>query len=478
MTTLRRQPVSHNPYRASFEHLVTELGTALASAFPQEVAFGEVEAMMLRATNEAVRRSLQSRLQRIADSFGDLVALGSRSYKRHQPGRARYFSLCGAMEVDRWTYRPADQRNGKTIVVLDKAAGIAASATPALAFALAQGVAKAPIRSVAADLCAAYREPPSRTKIDRIGRYLGGLVNDAIEDIEPEVRAEETIPAGAKAINLGLDRTTIPMEESSDDEGTNVQSRITVRYRMGYVATSCVTNENGEALATRRYAAPAHEGPKRILERVKADLLRALRQNPALNIGVVQDGAPEMWNLMRDMLDDIPGIGRRRRMGRPVHWRETIDRYHLMEKLGRVLEILVPGDQERRGHIWAKWDAALDRRDGAINDIHRWIDDEKFKASATARREVDKLLGNYLLVHHQFRYASLRGLGLQQGSGVTEGACKSLIAMRAKRSGQRWSPVGISAVLAIRTLLDSDRLEAFWPRFARRFVASDLAMAA
>ena len=61
-----------------------------------------------------------------------------------------------------------------------------------------------------------------------------------------------------------------------------------------------------------------------------------------------------------------------------------------------------------------------------------------------------------------FRYASLAEDGLHSGSGVTEGACKFLIAARAKRSGQRWTKKGITAVLALRSLLASERLPQFW----------------
>lgn len=71
-------------------------------------------------------------------------------------------------------------------------------ATPALAFAVAQGVAKAPIRSVEEDLRAAYLSPPSGSKMDRIGRYLGEQVNRSVEEIEPLLRACERLPAGAK----------------------------------------------------------------------------------------------------------------------------------------------------------------------------------------------------------------------------------------------------------------------------------------
>ncbi len=68
-----------------------------------------------------------------------------------------------------------------------------------------------------------------------------------------------------------------------------------------------------------------------------------------------------------------------------------------------------------------------------------------------------------------FRYARLTRLGLHVGSGVTEGACKSLINMRAKRSGQRWHKPGISAVLTLRSLVASERFDAFWTRFSRRY---------
>jgi hypothetical protein len=355
---------------------------------------------------------------------------------------------------------------------MELAAGLSERATPVLAFALAQGIAKAPVRSVEQDLKAAYRSPPSRTTMDRIARTLGTLVNEDVDAIESRLREREELPVNAKAINLGLDRTTIPMEECEPNEdGTATK---VVRYRMAYVGTVCVTDVNCKALVTRRYAAPAHEGPHRIIARIKADLERALDQKPRLNVGVVQDGAPEMWNLMRDMLrttrlraENWRDIDPRKHRNR---WRETVDRFHLMAKLAAVLEVLVVSEKRRR-RIYAQWDAALDADDDAIVAIDEWIYERSLKCARRVNNVLQRIVGMYFIYKKHFRYASLRRLGLQQGSGVTEGACKSLITMRAKRSGQRWRPKGISALLAIRSLLDSDRLELFWPRFARRFHA-------
>src|SRR5262249_9102367 len=152
-----------------------------------EMSFEKLEGLLLRATNEVVRRHLQRRLQCLADGLGEELMVKRHRYKRHQPGRVMYFSLCGAMMVERWTYRRVDERNGKTIVALDHLAGIVQAATPALAFAIAQGVAKAPVRSVEEDLIAAFRTPPSRSKMDRIGRELGRQVDGAVDNIEPRL---------------------------------------------------------------------------------------------------------------------------------------------------------------------------------------------------------------------------------------------------------------------------------------------------
>ena len=62
-------------------------------------------------------------------------------------------------------------------------------------------------------------------------------------------------------------------------------------------------------------------------------------------------------------------------------------------------------------------------------------------------------------------------------SVVTEGACKSLITVRAKGSGQRWYQDGLNAVLTLRAIHQSDRLPLFWRRFVRRYEATVIAAA-
>ena len=70
----------------------------------------------------------------------------------------------------------------------------------------------------------------------------------------------------------------------------------------------------------------------------------------------------------------------------------------------------------------------------------------------------------------RMRYVTLREAGLPLGSGVTEGACKSLPS-RAKRSGQRWHNPGVSSVMELRAIDQSERLPRFWRLLHRRYRA-------
>lgn len=458
---------------------VEALTKALAAAIEERSAgrgFSERELAALEVSNEAVRRLLEAQLQQLADDEPSEIVLNGGAYRRHQIGRVKYHSLCGPLIVERWTHREVGVRNGPTIVPLDLCAGLIERATPALAYAIAHGYARSPMRHVEQDLIVARRVPPSRSTLERAAKAIGTDAKAVLLEIERKVRAHEAIPADTSGITLGLDRTSIPMEEAADDE-TVTKTRLrrlkgqrrrppptTVRYRMGYVGTVALTNREGAVLASWRYAAAAHEGPSSVVARMMSDLRRSLRLRPMLHVGVVQDGASEVWNLLQPALQNEPLVKK---------WHEAVDCYHLFERLAHALEIVMPDEVARRRKL-ERWKRALIRDDRAIFDIQHF-----FNVSLTRpwrrtgwterqEREVSKLLGCYL-ADHWFRYASMVKLGLHIGSGVTEGACKSLIAARAKRSGQRWHKEGIDAVLTLRSLVFSNRFDRFWRHFVKRY---------
>ena len=76
----------------------------------------------LALTNEATRLFLQSDLMAIVDRHGEQVAVDGVVYQRHETGTVRYFTLCGPLDIARWTYRAIGVRKWPD----DCAAGAAA----------------------------------------------------------------------------------------------------------------------------------------------------------------------------------------------------------------------------------------------------------------------------------------------------------------------------------------------------------------
>ena len=483
MRSMQKTPVKCKDETLEIKEAEAGLRRALSRVVRLRVgsraSFEQIEQATLEVANECSRRVLEEQLQRVADRQPQIFRFNGVKYRPHQPGEVRYHSLCGALEVRRWSYRRIGVRNGPTLIPVEIVCGLLERATPAFAYCVASGYAKTTSRDIQEDLLAARRCPPSRTSLERIATRLAAGVRESIDEIEPALRMTEELPNGAYAISLGLDRTTVPMAEARE-AGQPPNSRrkgrktpylrtppppIDVNYRMAYVGTVSITDKNGDSLQTYAYAAAAHEGPCDVMARLMADLRNALQQDSNLHVGVVQDGAPEMWGEMWEALAKEPLVTR---------YHQAIDRYHLNERLSIGLEAIERCPEKRRRKL-AEWNHQLDRKNAAILHIIRELRARYTHKLTAARRKKLWSCLDYIEGHeNRMRYARLRKLGLPVGSGATEGACKSLIAARTKRSGQRWSEQGITAVLGLRSVHQCGRLEDFWTRFSTWKTCADL----
>lgn len=438
--------------------------------------FGERERAYLRISDESSRLNLQEDLQALADSHADQLMVDDVLYQRHAAGTGHYHSLCGSVVVQRATYRRPDERNGATVVPLELAAGLVEGATPALAYRVALGYAQGPGRHAEEQMHADHRQPPSRSTLERLGKRIGVAARAVAPRIEPVVRQNEELPDGAHGISMGLDRTSVPMEEARPvgappPEGRKkrttpylraVPARVDVKYRMAYVGTVSVVDAQGSALSTHRYAVPATEDARELVARMVADVRRTKQQAPELPVSVVQDGAPEMWSLVRQGLQQEPSV---------ATWHEAVDRYHLNERLGSILRV-AEQDGAQRKETLSRWNADLDEDDGAIDRIAHEVALHLVSTQDPAGLAVLQEHWTYLQNNNdRMRYATLIQAGLPCGSGATEGSCKSVVMIRAKGCGQRWHEDGVSAVLMLRATYMSERLPMFWEHFAADYVA-------
>jgi hypothetical protein len=458
--------------------LVAQLAAIVGGLTKESDGFETYEAMTLLVSNVVDRLALKGRLQTLAESFAEDLLVDGKEYHRHQEGTDVYHSLCGPLEVRRSSYRKSDERNGPTVIPLELAAGLVEGATPALSYSVALGYGHGELRGYAEGMLAAHRLLPSRSTLERLAKRIGTEARTESATIEPILRKKELLPEGARGISTGLDRVAVPMEEDRPEgappktrrkERTKPYERaqptpVDVNYRMAYVGTVSIVDAQGEELVTRRYTALPEAEPDEVADRLAADVVNAIRQDRALKVSVLQDGAPELWNAMDRALTKA-GV---------LEYEKTIDRFHLDERLGAALQLVETNEQERKAKLSA-WADALDASDLAINDIQAWLSAQLSGLEAkNDDTRTDKYLEHLVYLENnqeKMRYASLREKGLPIGSGLTEGACKSVVGQRTCGSGQRWRPEGIAAVLTLRAIHRSERLPTFWAEFRKGYTA-------
>jgi hypothetical protein len=435
-----------------------------------------------------VRQFIEDELQAAANELAAEVIVDGARYRRISEGTGRYHTLCGAVVIRRGLYRLLGVHNGPTVVPLELRAGIWEKATPALAFSVTQGFATQPPRHYELEMAAAHRRVPSRSTLERIAKRGGAEVVGQIAAIEPSIREDEPWVEGVHSISFGTDRTTAPMAEEIPGAPVpepRIRQRpapVAVAYRMAYVGTVSLHDRDGNVVSTKSFAATAHEGPDELLARMAGEL-RHQHRRYGVPISAIQDGAPELWNLVA-RLRDQHGI----RVDDQV-----LDRYHVDERLADVCE-LVFGPYAEAHELYTLWRHQLDHSDTAIDRIihhldvlsaySRWgavegdaapsfwfdrgVTDLRDKALNAVEGHLEYFRRHRALI----RYASRKRAGRPIGSGATEGACKSLVAMRCKRGGQRWFESGLSPCLALRALHLSDRLRPAFLRIAAARTAS------
>jgi hypothetical protein len=167
----------------------------------------------------------------------------------------------------------------------------------------------------------------------------------------------------------------------------------------------------------------------------------------AQQVVILGDGAKWIWNLATEQ---FPGAV------------QIVDEYHAREHVWDVARAAFAAEADLRDS-WAHQVIEL-LSQGRIEEVIAAI--EKLpplspppgKAKSVAETEAE-----YFRINQQrMRYPVFRAQGMHLGSGIAEAACKTVVSTRAKRSGMRWTPQGLAAILALRTAVLSQEFEHRW----------------
>ncbi len=250
-------------------------------------------------------------------------------------------------------------------------------------------------------------------------------------------------------VTARIRRGSVPMEEAE----TKRQGDVYREIKVGAVFEGIPGRERSELVpgVFLDEPGPIEYVARRLTVEAFGRFLYALAQRcgveRAQEVVILGDGARWMRHVVEDHFPQATQI---------------VDLYHAREHVWNVANA-VYGSGTPQAAVWAK--QADDRlTHGQIEDLVHMIEQlPSIPALPGASRSIPTLEAEYFLSNAQrMRYPAFRAKGMHIGSGIAEAACKTVVSTRAKKSGMRWTPDGLDAVLALRTSVLNQSYNSFW----------------
>ncbi len=290
-----------------------------------------------------------------------------------------------------------------------------------------------------------------RTKqVERVSEELGALIESIGKPEREAVLSGKVVllVAVVPKLYIAIDGTGVPVvpRETEGRRGKDATGKAKTREaKVGCVFTQ--TKEDEKGFPIRDEGSTSYVGAIETAEdfgpRIYAEAVRrGLRQ--AQKVIVLGDGGPWIWGIAAQYFPFATQI---------------VDLYHARQHLAELGKV-VYGPATAKCKEWAT--ARCEQ-----------LDDGKVEAVITsmkrlrprtqkAREEIRKAIDYFQTNAERMRYAEFRRQGLFVGSGVVEAGCKTVIGLRLKQSGMRWTVAGANAIIALRCCQLNGRWEEFW----------------
>jgi hypothetical protein len=253
--------------------------------------------------------------------------------------------------------------------------------------------------------------------------------------------------SGKKSIRnmyMEFDGTGIPMMNKalSGRKGKQGDCAKTREVKLGCIFTQTTTDKDGNPVRDKN--STNYFGGIETAEEfgVRAYANAILRgADNAEQLVVIGDGAKWIWNLASEHFPNAIQI---------------VDLFHAKEHLWKIIQKLCTKNDEQFA-LKEKWFDILEA--GDITRLANLI--KAHPASADLKDEITREVAYFTHNADRMQYAKFKNKGLFVGSGVIEADCKTVIGARLKKSGMFWSVRGANAIIALRCLEMSCKIEPY-----------------
>lgn len=426
---------------------------------PKET-FEAFEERLHRQLQEVERDLLAEDLGR-ADVDADGIMVEGTAYRRVLRAKETYMTAAGPVRVERTLYKDRADEAERALVPMELKAGIVGGFWTPMAARQAGWVVSQMSPQTAEELFVRVGNmTPSKSSLDRLPKLLAERWNDDRKRFEATLREAMAVPEEAVTVMASLDGVLAPMKD-----GGAVEKRAETAARgqiakgpAGYREVGCATlsfcDKEGKCLAAVRMARMPEPHKASLKEALKAELEVALAKRPDLRLVKAADGANDNWTFLHG---ELPAGD------------EVVDFFHAAEHLNAAVAAAYgDGTVEARRRFNDLRHVLLEQEGGAGTVIRSMV---HLRDKHPRSKRIATELAYFRKRRRHMRYAEMKAQGLPIGTGVTEAACKTLVAQRLKHSGMRWGQEGGQAILNLRGWAQSERFDQAWALLAATFHA-------
>ena len=387
--------------------------------------------------------------------MAELLSAGAATAKDYEPEAGernagnhgkRIVTLFGELpEIRRTYYWNEDSHSGH--YPFDDRLGLVGRYTPAAADEMARCAVSHPYNDAAEAFshCHAFKVSP-----DTIREIVGMLYDESSAFAKGSGGGErDACDEKAGIVCVMADGTGMPMRRECLKGAKGKDGRARTReVKAGaiFVASKTKDNEPHRDLDTTTYVATTHRREK-FGKYLRSEFDRRFSREPD-TVLYITDGGKWLHSIHES---EFPFAV------------EILDVYHAVEHLKPLLAGLGIKENSKewkyRHHYWSECIKA-----GKVQNVLDYIwKNMRARLGKDAMREYKYYRSNA----GRMKYDEYRANGWFIGSGVIESGCKTVIGQRFKQSGMIWSLKGAKALLPLRTLYKSNRLEQFFAYLVR-----------
>jgi hypothetical protein len=392
----------------------------------------DTEQGIQQALNEAGVLATTEALKQF-DTDGSALEMGGTRWTSKGQEPKAYQTPYGEAVVQRHIYQTA--AGGATFCPLERDARIIVTSTPRFAKQVSSKYGEGAGGRVVNDLANNHGRDVTLCLVQDLAAAVG---NVALAKEEQWHYASPKLPAPVTTIGIGLDGTCMLM----CDDG----------QRQAMVGTISLYDAAGARLHTVYLAATPEYGKATFHVRLSREIEHVRGQYPKAQLTGIADGAEDNWTFLEQYTTD-----------------NCIDFHHVTDYLGGAARAVSPRSFAHRQEWLDRRCHDLKHKVGAAAEILVELQSlAREGLGEFALEGLDKAITYFSNHQHQMNYAQRRAANQPIGSGVTEGACKTIVKMRMCRGGAKWKEEGAAIVLSLRTLLyTTDRWEQFWAKVDR-----------